>query len=80
MKLIAGDEKISMKSRGLTFDMILAAAKLDFIDSPSQTDQKYLIVEINNYAVVVPCKATGDGSWLMVTAWYDRKFTKAYIK
>ena len=80
MKLIAGDEKESMTKRGLSFDMILAAPMLDFIDSATRKDQKYLVVRIGDYAVVVPCKSLKNNEWLMITAWYDRKFTKEYIK
>jgi len=80
MKLIAGDEKESMTRRGLNFELILKAEKLDFIDSATRADQKYLVVRVEDYAVVVPCKSLGNDEWLMVTAWYDRKFTKEYIK
>lgn len=80
MKLIAGDDKESMAKRGLSFELILKSEILDFIDSATREDQKYLVVRIGDYAVVVPCKALGNDEWLMVTAWYDRKFTKEYIQ
>ena len=69
-----------MAERGLTFELILQAEKLDFIDSAMRDDQKYLVVRIDNYAVVVPCKSLGNDEWLMVTSWFDRKFTEEYNK
>ncbi len=80
MEFIAGDLKESMERRGLTFDMILKAPRLDFIENPARKNQKYLVVKIQNRAVLVPCKKLEENRWLMVTAWFDRKFTKAYLK
>lgn len=80
-RFTAGAEKQSMTERGLTFDMILAAPVIDFIDNPTRDDQKLLIVEIDGYAVAAPCKPlAGDDEWLIVTAWFSRKFTQHYLK
>lgn len=38
-----------------------------------------LIVKIDDYAVVTPCKPLGDNRWLMVTAWPSRKATRHYL-
>ena len=69
-----------MTSRGLSFDRILAAPVLDFIPNPLHPKQMILVVEIDDYAVAVPCKPLGTDEWLMVTAFHSRKLTKRYLR
>lgn len=82
MEFIPGDPKKSMGERGLTFDMIRKAPFLDFIDNQSaqHAGQRILVVEIDGYAVAVPCKKVADGEWMMVTAFRSRKLTKRYLR
>jgi len=76
----AGDEKQSMIDRGLTFDRVLDSEPLAFIPNPAHEDQMILVVEIDGYAVAVPCKPLGDDRWLMVTAFRSRKYKKIYLE
>ncbi|MCH7227324.1 hypothetical protein MLD59_14360 [Verrucomicrobiaceae bacterium E54] len=79
MRFEAGDDKESMVVRGLSFDAILKAPVLDFVPNPKHEDQMILVVEIDRYAVAVPCKPLGEDHWLMVTAYPSRKLTNRYI-
>ena len=79
MRFHAGDDKASMAERGLTFQMVMDAEVLDFVDHPTRPGQKILIVEIDGYAVAAPCKDLGGGDWLIVTAFRNRKYTKHYL-
>lgn len=83
MRFHAGDDKPSMTQRGITFQMVMDAPVLDFVDHPSAAypGQKILIVEIDGYAVAAPCKPLGNGDeWLIVTAFRSRKYTNHYLK
>ncbi len=79
MEFVAGDEKQSMKDRGITFDAVLSAPILDIIPNPSRPGQILLIVNLEDYAVVTPCKPLPDGKWLLTTAYPSRKHTKRYL-
>ncbi len=79
MEFETGDEKSSMIARGLTFEAILTAPILAIDPNPAHPDQILLIVEIEGYAVVAPCKPLGSNRWLIVTAYYSRKYTKRYL-
>ncbi len=82
MKFYAGDDKQSMIDRGLTFQMVMDAPVIDFVDNPdpARPEQKILIVEIDGYAVAAPCKPLENDEWLIVTAFRSTKYTKKYLK
>lgn len=79
MEFVLGDQKESMIARGLSFQKILEAPFLDFIENPAHQGQKILVVQIGEYAVAVPCKSLGQDRWLLVTAYKSRKLTKRYL-
>lgn len=79
MEFVAGDEKQSMKDRGITFEAVLSARALDFIENPRHPGQKILIVNIDNYAIAAPCKPLAENRWLLITAYPSRKHTKQYL-
>ena len=73
------------EERGLTFEQIVHAIQsdrvLDVLDHPNQDmykNQLLIIVEINDYAVVVPALNTQSGIFLK-TAYKSRKMTKKYL-
>ena len=79
MEFVAGDEKQSMKDRGLTFEAVLAAPILGFIPNPGHCGQMILVVNLDNYATAAPCKPLENGKWLLITAYPSRKYTKKYL-
>lgn len=86
---IAFDEKKNLfiqKIRGVSFEQIQKAVRegkvLAIVTHPNQTQyprQKLLIVNIDNYACVVPFVEQNDMVFLK-TAFFSRKYTKKYLK
>lgn len=68
MEFVAGDDKESMRRRGLSYDAVLAAPILAVEENPSRPGQLLLVVEIDGYAVAAPCKPLGTDRWLIATA------------
>jgi hypothetical protein len=71
--------------RLISFEEVQAAINegnlLAIIDHPNPLrygSQKFLIVDINNYAYIVPCVEDADKIFLK-TIYPSRKFTKKYI-
>jgi len=71
------------RKRGLSFDEIAEnirqGAVLDIVDNREEfKEQKLLILDINNYAWVVPVEFR-EGRVRIITAFKSRKFTKLYL-
>ena len=78
------DEELQSK-RMIGFRDIILAMKdnriLDILEHPNKNkypNQMLLIVEINNYAYVVPFEIRNDIMWL-ITVYPSRKMTKIYL-
>ncbi len=73
--------KILKGTRGISFEEIVILIESDQIlgieVNPGRSNQKIYILEIDNYAVVVPFVETEDEIFLK-TAFPSRKFTKRY--
>jgi hypothetical protein len=79
VEFVSGDNaKKSMAARGITFEQVLAAPKLDFFPNPIHPDQMLLIVEIDGYAHAAPCEKRGD-TWRIITVYPCRKYQKRYL-
>ena len=52
---------------------------LDDLPHPTRSNQRLLILNIENYAYVVPYIVQGDGSWLFKTVFPSRKHTALYL-
>ncbi len=82
------DEKKNQKlkeERGIDFEDVVIAIEegriLDILEHPNQqkyANQLLIIVEIDNYAYVVPCRVEKDCIRL-ITVFPSRKMTKKYL-
>ncbi len=70
--------------RSISFEEILVSIAdgmlLDIIEHPNQSEypwQRILVVAVNNYVYVVPCREEDEITYLM-TIYPSRKFTKTY--
>lgn len=75
-----------IESRGISFEHIIEAISkgkiLDILrhhNKEKYPEQYLIIVEINNYAYVVPCYIKNDVIFF-ITAYPSRKMTKRYLK
>jgi hypothetical protein len=68
---------------GITFaDCVVAIADgriLDVVPHPRRSNQSLAILNIENYAYVVPFVIEDDGTWLLKTVFPSRKFTALYL-
>jgi uncharacterized DUF497 family protein len=73
--------EILKRERGLSFEEIVYLIEsgqiLGIEENPSRPDQKIYILEIENYAVVVPFMKTGNEIFLK-TAFPSRKYSKRF--
>lgn len=53
---------------------------LDILPHPTRDSQSLLILNIENYAYVVPYVIEEDGSWFFKTVFPSRKHTALYLK
>ncbi len=83
-----GNEKnvLLKKTRGISFEQITSAVKegrlITVIDNPNKrrySNQKVLLVEIDDYVYLVPCIETENKVFLK-TIFPSRKFTKIYLE
>ena len=78
------NNKALKRDRGISFDEIIAAIEggklLDIIKHPNKKygQQKIYIVDIDNYAYLVPFVKTGNNIFLK-TIFPSRKLTKVYF-
>jgi uncharacterized DUF497 family protein len=75
------------KERNISFEDILFALKNDKLleiiqsPSPSHPDQKSFVIELNNYAYIVPyVKDLNVDMIFLKTIYPSRKFTKLFLK
>ena len=52
---------------------------LDNLAHPTRGDQRLLILDIDDYAYVVPYLREADGSWFLKTVFPSRKHTALYL-
>jgi hypothetical protein len=68
---------------GITFaDCVVAVDDgriLDIQPHPTRTDQNLLILNIENYAYVIPYIIEDDGRWFLKTVFPSRKHTAIYL-
>jgi hypothetical protein len=71
--------------RNLSFERIVVAIEeghlLDLLEHPNTEKyhhQMMLVVEIDGYAVCVPCIPGETGNYFLKTAFHSRKYTKLY--
>lgn len=82
MRILPGDpNKKSLKSRGLTWEIILEAIEsgglLDILSDTTRNAQVVLVVQISGYVHAVPCEFRGS-DLRMITAFPSRKLNKRY--
>ncbi len=73
------------EKRNITFEKVVIAINegftIDILEHPNKEkykNQYLIIVEIDNYAYVVPSVITGD-IWFLKTIFPSRKYTKRYL-
>jgi len=73
--------EILKRERGISFEeiayLIESGQVIGIEENPGYPKQKMYILEIDNYAIVVPCVENDDGIFLK-TAFPSRKYTKKY--
>ncbi|MBT4288426.1 MAG: toxin [Deltaproteobacteria bacterium] len=71
------------KERGITFETVVQAIAndglLDNIQHPTRSNQKMFVVEIHNYAYIIPYVDAKDRIFLK-TIYPSRKHTKKYLE
>ncbi len=73
------------KKRNITFEKIVTYINegftIDILEHPNKKDYKnqyLIIVDVDNYAFVVPSVINGD-IWFLKTIFPSRKYTKLYL-
>jgi len=79
------DKNLKLKlDRDITFEEIVFAIKkgylLDDINHPKRANQRLLIVNINDYAYIVPYVQETNNTIFLKTIIPNRKATKKYLK
>jgi len=73
---------LKKSERNISFEQVLCAIEndrtIDIISSPTHKDQNCFVVEINDYAYVVPFAQTGNNIFFK-TIYPSRKYTKYYL-
>jgi hypothetical protein len=79
--------QLLIKERRISFEEIVAALDngqlLDIVEQPNPNkypNQKMFVVQINNYAYLVPFVKNDEGTVFLKTIFPSRKATKQYIK
>ncbi|MDX1915611.1 MAG: toxin [Methylophilus sp.] len=74
------------RERGISFERVVVAieegALLDVLQHPNQSqypNQLILVVEIESYAICVPCVMQQD-AYFLKTLFPSRKYTQLYLK
>jgi len=73
------------KERHISFERIVVAIEeghlIDIINNPNTEKYKHqliLVVEIDDYAICVPCVPDDDGNYFLKTIFPSRRYTKLY--
>ena len=73
------------KERSISFERIVVAIEeghlIDVLEHPNKErygNQIILIVEVDGYAICVPCLPEQDGNYFLKTLYPSRKYTKSY--
>ncbi len=73
------------EERGVSFERIVVAIEeghlIDVVEHPNEAEhenQLILIIEIDGYAICVPCVPEKDGDFFLKTLYRSRKYTKHY--
>jgi len=73
------------EERGISFERIVVAIEegylIDVVEQPNTAkheNQLILIIEIDGYAICVPCVPEKDGDFFLKTLYRSRKYTKSY--
>ena len=73
--------EILKRERGISFEeiayLIESGQIIGIEENPSRPNQKMYILEIENYAIIVPC-VENDNEIFLKTAFPSRKYTKRY--
>ena len=73
--------EILKRERGITFEeiayLIESGQIIEIEENPGQSNQKIYILEIENYAIIVPF-VENDKEIFLKTAFPSRKYTKRY--
>jgi len=73
--------EILKRERGISFEEIALLIEAGLIigieENPGYPNQKIYVLEIDNYAIIVPCIENEDEIFLK-TAFPSRKYTKKY--
>ena len=71
--------------RGISFEKVVIAIEeghlIDSLENPNKTKypgQRILVVEIDGYAICVPCVKDSSGDFFLKTLFPSRKYTKDY--
>lgn len=79
------NNKLLKEKRGISFEQVVVAIEeghpIDVLEHSNRAKygtQLILIVEIDGYALCVPCVAEKDGDFFMKTLYPSRKYTKYY--
>lgn len=67
------------RTRGVSFEDIVAAKLVDIKDNPARDTQQMMLFEYKNYIWLVPFVRKGDEMFLK-TLYPSRKYTKLYKK
>ena len=87
MSFLWNEEKNELlkKERHLSFERIVIAIEeghlLDVLEHPNKAkydNQLVLVVEVDEYAICIPCIVQEDGNYFLKTLYPSRKYTKAY--
>jgi len=77
----SGKNQLLKQERGISFEeiayLIESGRLIGIEENPGHPNQKMLILEIDNYAVIVPYVENDDEIFLK-TAFPSRKYTKKY--
>ncbi len=72
------------KERNISFEDVVFALKndklLEIILSPTHEGQKCFVVNINDYAYVIPYVKVHDEKLFLKTIYASRKYTKIFLK
>ena len=75
-------KEILKRERGISFEeiayLIESGQVIGIEENPGNPNQKIYVLEIDKYAIIVPCMESDDEIFLK-TAFASRKYTKKYV-